>query len=254
MGWLDATEGFDLDDDGAVDNLLGLLSSIANPHYERTVRNGDRIEILDIDLGSWPAEMNDDEVALEAAFFRAVDADEPPDPTNNYDGAGRFLAVQEQFDVNCRPTSKFDEARVRGRRVEMKTDRLPFVVGWRGTAEFRRLQFEGEFDDTRTRLQAKVGAAWTSCSLSTLPSPMNQEVSSLDGLVGLEILPDIDMDGDGLETMVMENQRVIACIDGDGSRIDGKNCACDPRIADGYSIAYFMELVPAQVLGIADWR
>jgi cysteine-rich repeat protein len=54
--------------------------------------------------------------------------------------------------------------------------------------------------------------------------------------------PDVDLDGDGLETFEVATgdgcQPVVtACIDGDGTRVEGRNCYDDPRFQDGYSAA-----------------
>ena len=56
--------------------------------------------------------------------------------------------------------------------------------------------------------------------------------------------PDIDIDGDGLERYeaVMGSggmpPMITACIDGDGTRIEGRTCPMDPRMADGFSAAF----------------
>ncbi len=56
--------------------------------------------------------------------------------------------------------------------------------------------------------------------------------------------PDIDIDGDGLERYEARRgggglpPRIEACIDGDGTRIEGRECAMDPRMADGFSAAF----------------
>src|SRR5207237_167127 len=50
---------------------------------------------------------------------------------------------------------------------------------------------------------------------------------------------DIDVDGDGLETIDYAGGQIVSCTDGDGTQIPGPQCVCDPRIADGYSIAVF---------------
>ncbi len=62
------------------------------------------------------------------------------------------------------------------------------------------------------------------------------------GILGAQ--PDIDMDGDGLETIEINREGVpwcqpvvVACVDGDGTRIEGRDCLGDPRIADGFSVA-----------------
>ncbi len=58
--------------------------------------------------------------------------------------------------------------------------------------------------------------------------------------------PDIDLDGDGLERIetvagTRGTQMISACVDGDGTRITGRNCANDPRIADGFTAAFQMQ-------------
>jgi hypothetical protein len=59
--------------------------------------------------------------------------------------------------------------------------------------------------------------------------------------------PDIDLDGDGLERIETmpgpagSAPRITACIDGDGTRIPGRMCASDPRIADGFTAAFQLQ-------------
>ena len=68
--------------------------------------------------------------------------------------------------------------------------------------------------------------------------------------------PDVDLDGDGLETFVVQRTGpdgcqpvVTACIDGDGTRIEGHNCLTDSRIADGYSAALEFQASRVMVSG-----
>jgi cysteine-rich repeat protein len=54
--------------------------------------------------------------------------------------------------------------------------------------------------------------------------------------------PDVDLDGDGLESFEVARGAgcqpvVTACIDGDGTRVEGRECYLDERFADGYSAA-----------------
>ncbi len=57
--------------------------------------------------------------------------------------------------------------------------------------------------------------------------------------------PDIDLDGDGLERIETSSSgrtpQITACIDGDGTRITGRGCANDPRIADGFTAAFQLQ-------------
>ncbi len=77
------------------------------------------------------------------------------------------------------------------------------------------------------------------------PDPGDSDRSLLDVFVGpghplgLPIegpQPDLDLDGDGLESFATgDDGRVTTCIDGNGTLISGPTCARDPRIADGFS-------------------
>jgi hypothetical protein len=57
--------------------------------------------------------------------------------------------------------------------------------------------------------------------------------------------PDLDLDADGLEGFeILEDGPsgcqpvVVACIDGDGTREEGRGCFSSAAIADGYSAAF----------------
>jgi hypothetical protein len=69
--------------------------------------------------------------------------------------------------------------------------------------------------------------------------------------------PDIDLDGDGLEryeaTMGGGSTppQITACIDGDGTRIPGRACANDPRMADGFSAAFQLAAQWVTLRGLA---
>ncbi len=70
--------------------------------------------------------------------------------------------------------------------------------------------------------------------------------------------PDVDLDGDGLESFEVARtgprgcQAVVtACIDGDGTRIEGRGCYDDPRIADGYSSALTFTATRTEITGVS---
>lgn len=83
------------------------------------------------------------------------------------------------------------------------------------------------------------------------PCEGTEESTMVDWLIGgarIAIIniratpPDVDLDGDGLETFEIATGAgcqpvVTACIDGDGTRVEGRNCYDDPRFEDGYSAA-----------------
>jgi cysteine-rich repeat protein len=66
--------------------------------------------------------------------------------------------------------------------------------------------------------------------------------------------PDLDLDEDGLEGFEILASGpagcqpvVSACIDGNGTRIDGRGCYSNPAIADGYSAAFDFTAIRAQL-------
>jgi cysteine-rich repeat protein len=67
--------------------------------------------------------------------------------------------------------------------------------------------------------------------------------------------PDVDLDNDGLEYFEVTSgsgcQPVItACIDGDGTRVAGRNCYQDPRFQDGFSSALSTAAIHAIITGV----
>jgi hypothetical protein len=73
------------------------------------------------------------------------------------------------------------------------------------------------------------------------------------GTPGLaSVQPDMDLDGDGLETFIPgPDGRVAVCIDGDGATFasgDGRPCALEPGIEDAISVTMLGEAVWAWLL------
>ncbi len=65
-------------------------------------------------------------------------------------------------------------------------------------------------------------------------------------------LPDLDLDGDGLESYEIRRDGpdgcqpvVVACTDGDGTRIDGRGCYANQSMGDGFSAAFEFTAVRA---------
>ena len=72
------------------------------------------------------------------------------------------------------------------------------------------------------------------------------------------VAPDVDLDGDGLESYEVTRtgpdgcQPVItACIDGDGTRIEGRDCIRNPGFVDGYSAGLTYTATRAEIVGVS---
>ena len=95
-----------------------------------------------------------------------------------------------------------------------------------------------------------------------------QESSLVDWLAGGATLatirirptsPDVDLDGDGLETYEVTGRAsgaprcqpvITACIDGNGTRVEGRDCYNDQRFQDGYSAALSTQAIRAIITGV----
>ena len=93
-------------------------------------------------------------------------------------------------------------------------------------------------------------------------SEIGRTVSLADAFAGgrsagiVPVQPDVDLDGDGLERVIVEGTRnggcapvIVGCVEGDGTVIDDPACVFD--IADGFSFAMTYRAEPAVFSGEA---
>jgi hypothetical protein len=121
--------------------------------------------------------------------------------------------------------------------------------------EFVDVKTIWHFSDDYSRLESdSLSAIWTICGLSRALFPGPTPGTFLDVLVNsFGVQADIDRDGDGLETVVYDvGGEITHCVDGNGDEIPGKDCVCDPRIKDGYSVAMYGTGVPATIIGVVE--
>jgi len=68
------------------------------------------------------------------------------------------------------------------------------------------------------------------------------------GIDGPGLSPDVDVDGDGLERIALDEQlHVELCIDGDGSTTEGRSCWQAPGMNDGFSLNLRLGGTPARL-------
>lgn len=248
---LPAGEGLDLDGDGNVDNVLGVFADVINPSFRRAVAFGTMNYLWE--LRQWSGPPVRDAAQLEIAFYKGIDADSPADPSNNLHGDGRFLVGARQFDILCQPTSRFESAKLANGAVTAQTSLWEFVQPDLGTVRLADFRFEWQFSPDMGRWSGLGGGIVTFCGLSNAPIEGDPTRTWLDFMVVQVGLPaDIDRDGDGIERVEGDGEFVTRCIDGDSTVIEGSDCPCDPRIADGYSAAFRGTGVPARIVGLFD--
>lgn len=252
FGLLPSDQGFDLDGDGTVDNSLGGVAPFANPTFQRDIVGGSAIFLIAI--AGLPDPLADT-TSSRFSFWIALDADMPPDPTNNISGAGQFLVPAQQLDVDCAPTTVFEHDALQGGVYSVSTSHLRLVAQAIGELEsfHDQLQFTISPDEAHL-LSGKLGSASAMCALAKISSPITPMGTLLDNIVGqFGLQPDIDANGDGLEQLKADSSTgfVSQCVTADGSVIDGHACPCDPRMHDAYSMTFFFTGVPAQIVGLA---
>lgn len=239
-------DGFDLNGDGKPDNALGALAAFANPRWNDAIVKGYAIYLLDLDNLAGPPLV--DGSTPQISFFVGVDANN--DPTDNLGGRGTFYVPAEQFDVNCQTTAGFDHTMVTNGSITGDKSKVSVVAQGVGGLEFVHVKLVSTINSDYSRYSGTLGDISTACALSLTPSGFNTS-SLLELIVGnFSLQPDMDLDGDGLDTFTVDANGLASCTTGSGVVITGHDCPCDPRIADGYSSAMDFTGVPATILGL----
>ncbi|MBI5481768.1 MAG: hypothetical protein HY906_23130 [Deltaproteobacteria bacterium] len=192
-------------------------------------------------------------------FYQAVDADVPPDPTNNVGGSGRFLTRLLDYTLQCAPRGRFDHAEIVGHELRARSRTWAFASPNTGTMAVSDVEITVTFNEDFAAAEGVLSGLAPLCALTRSYLPGSQTGNMLELIAnGYGVEPDVDVDGDGLETVTGDGHGGIKeCVDGaqavpPAARITGNECACDPRMADGYSMAWRATLVPATLVGIAD--
>jgi hypothetical protein len=240
-------DGFDLNGDGKPDNVMGNMASFVNPLWQSQLARGYALYLLDF---LTPISTTTDVPHLDMNFYVGIDADMPPDPSNNLGGMGRFLVPLQQFDVNCQPTTPWT-MQVQSGVLTGTAPRMDIVVQAIGTISSTNAVLRDELKADGSGFTGKAGAVASACGLSQIAAPVGSN-TLLDVMVNVfELQPDIDQNHDGMIThLVGDGTKVTACVTPDGTSVPGIACACDPRVADGFSLCFSHEAVPATIVGI----
>jgi hypothetical protein len=239
--------GFDLDGDGDIDNALGFLAPIANRVIGDDVASGFSRYLFQIQRwGNAPADNPD--VTLVA--YSGIDVVQPPDPVTDFSGSGEFYITDRDFDVDCNPENLSRTGAITNRLLVAHTDRLALFVRNIGTVLFTNGILQFSMSSDLSSMQGVMGAVWTDCGMSRAYLPQLGTGTFLDLVLAQGKQADIDVDGDGLDTIQTVNGQIVSCTKGNGTIIMGPQCMCDPRIADGYSLAVFAQGVTGKITGV----
>jgi hypothetical protein len=249
VGFEPAGMGFDIDGDGTIDNAFAFIAPIANQVVDDNIHTGTSRYLFDIE--GWDAPPADDSAATMVAFG-GFDADQPPDPTNDFSGTGKYNVSLRDFDVNCHPLNASRSGTIVSGVFNLHADRWALFVSNVGDLEFVDVTLRFDVANDLLSADGEMGAVMTACAMSRAYLPQIGAGTMLGLMLQNGHQADIDVDGDGKETIDFENGQITRCHDGDGTIIPGAQCPCDPRIADGYSLAVKAHGVSCQIVGVID--
>jgi hypothetical protein len=253
----------DLDGDGDLDNVFADLGSPSGELsvmalnaalQSRVTENVPRLIHLPW-VDDWTGPNDDDTVII---VVDGIDSDDPADPSDDFEGES-FWGDPLDLDGCGEPLKYFVGARLEEGTVDTSGGSGAFPL-------IETVQTEGE------RFLGSIApggatAEFLACAYSSIQAmaaaapfeeagDMNMLEILLAGGAALGVpmipgvVPDLDMDGDGLESFTTDDtHRITQCIDGDMTTIPGRDCWQDPRMADAFSINTRLAGVPAEFLG-----
>ena len=242
-----AGSGLDLTGDGRPDNVLAFTGEMLNVGLGVTIVSGGVILLLKA-VGLREPDVGE----IRLGWARGIDPDASPDPASYFSGKKTFWLLPADTDERGEPKVGF-AAKVAGDRLDARTDvnlQLGSGAAGAGRIAVKRLTVAARIGVGRDRLEHGLlcGAVPTAV-LAAFPSP-DRQGSLLDYVaVTRGVQPDVDLDGDGLETLLDQDADglVDACKDGDGASIAFFSGVKDPHIADGFSVCVQFETVPARI-------
>ncbi len=256
-------QGFDLDGaadpdgDGQPDNILGSddgLRNLLNVSIGQNLDDGSMrqlTELRDFDgLGS-------DDPDATMVLYGGIDSDVPAVTGDDFNGDEDYYFDRLWVDYDdCSPKAVLDASYTDGVVTATADLTMFYVASLGGFLDIARARLEASIvADTKGARTvdgepARFGGAMLQCPLASGPGFIG--FSAQQDLANVfDIQPDIDLDGDGLETVQADSAGIISCTDGDGTVITGELCGCDPRMADGYSIVFVLDTRGAAILGPA---
>jgi hypothetical protein len=193
-----------------------------------------------------------------------ADTDVPTNPDDDFSGAEPLWAGGRSLDACGEPTSYFPSVRIVDRAISAENGTALVPLGSVAVRAFGA-RADGTVEaGTRAAdlvicayaLIADLGAkAWPLGNVTVLEAVLSGGASfGMPQVPGL--LPDVDVDADGLERFVTDGEdfHIVRCIDGDGALLEGRDCWQDPRMADGFSLNVRMVGIRAVFAGREpDW-
>jgi hypothetical protein len=192
---------------------------------------------------------------VEVYAFSGEDLDHPDDPSDDFSGQEPFAMRPSALDGCGEPAYSMPVSVVDGSFIASSGE-LPVPMEDR-VVVIQGAQIEGTLSPGGEEFHASMCGYVPAKDMA-----FATDMGSAGDMTVLEILllggaafgfpeipgvpPDIDVDGDGLERLVLdEDNHLSSCIDGDRTEILGRDCVFDRRIADGYSMVGRVSGLPA---------
>jgi hypothetical protein len=198
-------------------------------------------------------------------IFEGDDVDESDDTADDFSGLEPYYVKGRELDACGEPLYAFEHARLE--RAELTADRGSIPIPFSRSLPGRHARLEGSVTPDRAELSLRACAVALIGELGGREGP-----DTTGGLTMLElflvgggalgfpdvpgIAPDVDLDGDGLERLILDERgRLESCVDGDSSPIAGSDCYRDLRMADGFGLVAEFTALPAVFAGREpDWQ
>lgn len=267
---LDAAESLtwprDINGDGTEDGALNRLSEqleIIGYDFTEFVQSGVILGVAELAGLELPFHGDDEAVTLK--IYRSQDADQ--DLGNNTcdgEGCAQFAVAAEYMDGDQTPY-RLGPAPIAGHHLRVAADDLPDLpvrIGFDFPLPLHLVRVELVLPSALDAIDVGlVCAALPAAALDQIPvctttaDPCEGDATVAYAIAKLTAQPDIDIDGDGLETYVVDfGGNISHCFDapppggGDPVRIDGPDCLHDPRMADGFSFCSAFHGIPAALI------
>jgi cysteine-rich repeat protein len=254
---LDGTQGCDLTGDGIIDNIFGRNANAPTRQTLSDLLTNQNLATASY-VSLWRVRTHDPTLVGPFELSFLLGRDTVPSSTNYFTGQESFYVLPYYLPAaeiaGASPGGVFTAA---GAKTIVPMPWIWFTPN-HFPLDIRRASYTGTLPNVR------LCGAQTAASWHQLPNllPGAEGATLLDLLVlGAQIVsyrldptqPDIDVDGDGLERFADTDgdHRIDLCTDGNGVQIQGTDCPFDPRIADAYSEAFDLEIVPARLAGKA---
>lgn len=240
---------FDLDGDGTPDNHLRAIDHAVDDMIGDDLENGAFRFALELQMLDDNGFMNDPEIVV--AGYDLIDTDVPTAPADDFSSIEPFYFSRDSVSVpGCSAVTSAAGELADG-AITGTDDALSLPFGTLGRIPLENSQFDLDIAPSGAGYRisyGRIGGILSICELSKISSPIGYSI--LWAVVDLQLQPDMDRDGDGVEQIVADGFGIRKCTDGDGkTEILGADCPCDPAIADGYSALVIVRGTGARLLG-----